>query len=442
MEDNNFNWEDDSENSDNESLKYSLGEQISRRYDQIDSREKHQLEEFILQLSQKEKVALEYFGEQNNTVLPKDNQSTNSISDTSSNPAGFLLSELLEKYISERKRNWGHKQAESTEHKDIRPKINLLIEIIGDKNSTQLNKSDIVKYKEVMLNFPSNRKKKAAYKDKSIGELQQLNIPSKDIVSDTTIKNHFTKISSFIAWCSDNDYSQSDLQKPLHGVIKKTKTNSQYRDTFEESDIIKLFNNDYYFRREHKKSSHYWVPLLALFTGARVNELCQLHVTDIRQVDGVWVIDINDDGDSKRLKNLNSKRLVPIHSTLIDTLKFLEYVKRLNDKEERLFPELKLKSDGYGQDFSKWFGRYRKKLGVGINDDEKKDFHSFRHHFSNYFKQLGIVEYRVSEIIGHQADTSITYGRYGKDNELSSKKELIEKLKFDFIEFKKFRHWI
>jgi integrase len=183
--------------------------------------------------------------------------------------------------------------------------------------------------------------------------------------------------------------------------------------------------------------------LLGLFTGARINELCQLYVSDIKEVDGVWVIDINGE-DSKKLKSLNVQRQIPIHSILINQLRFLEYVKKLRGKETRFFPELEESRDGYSQAFSKWFNRtYKKNVNVGQLETEQKNFHSFRHTLSNYYKQLGgIDEYRVSEIIGHKSETtSITYDRYGKYSDISQKKELIEQLKLDFIKFDKFRIW-
>jgi integrase len=144
-----------------------------------------------------------------------------------------------------------------------------------------------------------------------------------------------------------------------------------------------LFNNDYYFRNKHRKASQYWIPLLGLFTGARINELCQLYVSDIKEVDGVWVVDINGEG-SKKLKSLNAQRQVPIHSILINQLKFLEYVEKLRGKEIRSFLELKESRDGYSQGFSKWFNRtFKNNVNVGQLEAEQKNFHSFRHTLSN-----------------------------------------------------------
>lgn len=35
--------------------------------------------------------------------------------------------------------------------------------------------------------------------------------------------------------------------------------------------------------------ARYWVPLICLFSGMRLNEACQLDVTDVRELEGVWI---------------------------------------------------------------------------------------------------------------------------------------------------------
>lgn len=173
-----------------------------------------------------------------------------------------------------------------------------------------------------------------------------------------------------------------------------------------------LFNNDYYFYGQHRLNSHFWVPILALFTGARLNELCQLDRSDIVKIDGIWCIYINNK-NGKRLKNLSSARVIPLHSVLVRDLSFIEFTQ--SHQDPKLFPEISESAVGYGQSLSKWFNRtYRKNVGVG-QGSERKDFHSFRHTFANYFKQsIDVQEFRVSELLGHKGASSITYGRYGK----------------------------
>lgn len=80
--------------------------------------------------------------------------------------------------------------------------------------------------------------------------------------------------------------------------------------------------------------------MLALYTGARLNELCQLLVNDIKFDGDIAFFSINDDGD-KKLKTSAAVRIVPIHSELVK-MGFMDYVKEMREKKSvRLFPELK-----------------------------------------------------------------------------------------------------
>ena len=137
-----------------------------------------------------------------------------------------------------------------------------------------------------------------------------------------------------------------------------------------------------------------------MFTGARIEELAQLHLDDIRQDNGVWVFDINKNAPDKKLKNKSSKRLVPIHPFLVDDLKLVQYAAGLKaQRHTRLFPELTRTRDGYSPVVSKWFSRYAQDCGV---IGEKKTFHAFRHTIADAGKQnYDIQDAMVSEMLGH-----------------------------------------
>lgn len=155
----------------------------------------------------------------------------------------------------------------------------------------------------------------------------------------------------------------------------------------------------------------FWLPLLALFTGARLEELAQLRVSDVKADKGHGhTLSISDLGNpSAQLKNEHSRRNIPLHPALI-ACGFLRHV------EERqsgyLFPDLKLnprgKRSGY---FSNWFSVYlRKKVGI---TDTRKVFHSFRHTFKDTCRSVGIEEAVHDALTGH---TSATVSRqYGND---------------------------
>jgi len=183
------------------------------------------------------------------------------------------------------------------------------------------------------------------------------------------------------------------------------------------------------FKEPDNEAWHYWLPILGLYTGARINELCQLYKGDVKKVDGIWCININADKPDQKLKSKSSWRNIPIHSKLLE-LGFIDYVQSL--PEGRLFPTLKyLPEDGYGKYPSKWFSFQRDKA-LTKEERYKKTFHSFRHTVANEFKQLGVEYSPASYILGHSNET-MTYGRYGKDYSPSVLKPVIDKLNFDLL---------
>lgn len=107
------------------------------------------------------------------------------------------------------------------------------------------------------------------------------------------------------------------------------------------------------------RRARFWVPLIALFSGMRMNEICQLDVADIRRLDGVdcFIVTGRSHGgtDDKKVKTSTSERFIPIHPRLTE-LGFLDFVgERRRSGSVKLFPELPLSTTGYYSDpFSKW----------------------------------------------------------------------------------------
>jgi integrase len=152
------------------------------------------------------------------------------------------------------------------------------------------------------------------------------------------------------------------------------------------------------------KIACYWLPLLALFTGARLEELAQLQVSDIQKAKDLgYYLTITDLGDTgAQLKNSHSRRNIPIHPVLI-ACGFMEHVK--NRERGYLFPDLKInprgKRSGY---FSYFFSHYlRQKILI---TDERKVFHSFRHTFKDICRQCGIEEAVHDALTGHGKTTA------------------------------------
>ena len=170
----------------------------------------------------------------------------------------------------------------------------------------------------------------------------------------------------------------------------------------------------------HPRRGRFWVPLIALFSGMRMNEICQLHASDIHRLDGVdcfFVTEGPPDSDNgKRLKTAASERFIPIHPTLLN-LGFMTFVlERRAAGAVRLFGELKKSSTGYYSDpFSKWFRRFLQRAGA---DRPKTCFHSFRHCYRDALREARI-EHEVALALGgwssgtgsEGGETAAAYGR-------------------------------
>ena len=170
----------------------------------------------------------------------------------------------------------------------------------------------------------------------------------------------------------------------------------------------------------HPRRGRFWVPLIALFSGMRMNEICQLHAADIHRLDGVdcfFVTEGPSDSDNgKRLKTAASERFIPVHPTLVD-LGFMTFVEeRRAAGAVRLFSELQKSSTGYYSDpFSKWFRRFLQRAGA---DRPKTCFHSFRHCYRDALREAHI-EHEVALALGgwssgsggEAGETAANYGR-------------------------------
>lgn len=242
-------------------------------------------------------------------------------------------------------------------------------------------------------------------------------------ISLHTVNMHTQTISSFLKWLFSQQYITQDLSN-LISSIKNTgkKKASQDRSVFTPADLTKLFATPEYSTTGFQGYSfRYWIPLLALYTGARLNELCQLHISDVSNEDGTYVLDINEDGP-KKVKNGSSIRQIPLHKQII-ALGFEDYLKHVRKLDQKqLFPELTPNKDfDCSRKASRFFNEsYQKHQGfmvyAGIDKHTKqgtKVFHSFRHTFINQWKQQGLDVNLIKQLIGH-SNNDITYDRYGK----------------------------
>lgn len=249
--------------------------------------------------------------------------------------------------------------------------------------------------------------------------------------SAANIKQKLSRLRTLMQWAADNSYVASN---PAHGVtIKDATAAKRKRVPFDLPALTAIFSSPVYARGERpirlRGEAGYWLPALALFTGARLEELGQLRSEDVferRYSDAegsqrsAWFIHIREDADAGlRLKNAGSERRIPVHPELV-RLGFLELVSSAKEENrQRLFHLLK-PDRKYGRLTGKWgeyWSIYRRKV-CGVSDP-RMVFHSFRHTFKDYSRLAGIAEGIQRQLMGHSGrDVADHYGSGHPDHVL------------------------
>ena len=374
-------------------------------------------DDFRLEVEEKLKISL--FPELSNQPTPQvlsvptptstEIETSNQLTEHQNTP----LSVVIEKYIDEKG------SIRTTSVKEIRHSLTLLIEEFGDIPIGGMRREMTSKFKGHIMKIPRNRNKNPQYRDLDFHKLVELNV--KDVISTTTVNKHLGWCSSFYEWSINHGYTNTN---PFKGLKLKRKVSPRdERDRFTELELKKIFQRENYIHFtniEKGRYDLYWTPLIGLFSGLRLGEVTSLYLDNIREISGNhrekrWCFDILEEPDrpDKHLKTLSSKRIVPIHNTLLDLgfIEFITLLKKRHTDRERLFQELPYRNGNYNQNVSRWFNtRYLPSLSIKT---DKTNFHSFRHTVSDHLKQKGIEPHFVNELLGHTTG-NIDQDRYGK----------------------------
>lgn len=331
-------------------------------------------------------------------------------------PAGPLLSEGIEQFIREHRAQgkWTSKTEERWRHL-----LGAVVEFLGDRPTGSVTRDDCMQFFERLRRLPSNAHKKAALKGKTFTELTEADAGGFVALAPGTVNDQMGRVSSFFKWTRD----VFGLPTNPAASIAIANVNSEGRAVFTEEDLVSMFSEKSWGERRFKHSYYYWLPLLGFYTGARINELCQLRPADFSQVNGVDVISLaNLEDEEARAKNLNARRRVPVHSELV-RLGLLRWVDELRaQNRDRIFWTLSAGRDGFGDYASKWFRRFTQR--VGVYEKQKKVFHSLRVGFISQLLNMDQPTHKIAAVVGHETG-SVTGDIYWKERDAAPLLEMV-----------------
>ena len=338
------------------------------------------------------------------------------------------LSEVIQAYWDENKRAKAWKPRTEAEYK---PNLELIMNFFGkDTRIKDIDSSNLRNFKETLLCLPRMFKTRKEYEGKSLEELSALKVPEGERISISTINDKYLgPLIAVFNYAERNGHITYNPAKGLKIKEPRKRKASEEQEVFDPGDLKKLFHSEDYKEGKHDQPFKFWLPILGLYTGCRLEELCQLYVDDIREEEGIYVLDINENHPDQSVKT-SERRLVPVHPKILD-LGFIEFVSDQKKKgHDRVFSELKRQGNKYGHYPSRWFSDYKKKCGIK-SEPRKKTFHSFRHTLVNNLGQQLISDAVIAGVVGH-ARKGETGGRYMKDFEVQVLfEEAIMKLNYD-----------
>ncbi|WP_051686575.1 site-specific integrase [Vibrio pacinii] len=312
------------------------------------------------------------------------------------------LNTLIKKYIDYKKRDneLSQKTIEGIEFNLIR-----VSQIWGKHDLREMNREDAEEIRDCLYKYPKNYKKNPILRNlQGLNLIKEANILGSQAISNRSVKKCVQEFSSFCNWAVQRDY----IDKNYFYRLKTRRANAtDVRYKLDDNDINLIFGMSDYEKGFFFHTYYYWIPLLLRFTGARLNELCQLNTDDIVQYEDIWGIRIGNEFVGQRVKSPNSVRFVPIHNKLLD-LGFIDFVQSRRERT-MLFEGLSLSEGYYSSSASKWFARRREELGI----EKGKCAHSFRHSFIDELKQKGIGLDIIRELVGHSSN-SITTSVYSR----------------------------
>lgn len=221
---------------------------------------------------------------------------------------------------------------------------------------------------------------------------------------------------------------------PCQGMKKLEVPDREEESPYSIQELQLIFDSQVFkegFRpSKFQGEAAFWLPLIGLYTGCRVNEGAQLFTEDVAEQDGIPYLTIKPDSATGRSVKDGKKRRVPIHPDLV-RMGLLEYVAKMKlERHVQLFPELTItRSQGkLGDKWGSWWSSYiREELGI---TRIPQPFHAFRHTFVEYGRKCKMQPELRRIIEGHTPNT-VEFKSYGSSQyPLEPLYEELLKLKF------------
>lgn len=293
-----------------------------------------------------------------------------------------------------------------------------LTEVVGpETHIADVTRSDVTAVRDLLLRTPCNATQRYQGLTLAAAAEREARLANPRTLDRSTVNTQINWVTGLFAFAVREQFVGSNPAQRLSLPLIGDRTNK--REVWKPAELNRLFCQPIYSGCQdgdrnwkntgnaRPRQGRFWVPLLCLFQGLRMNEACRLYADDLSSEGEIWILRVAHNPErNQRVKN-DTTASVPLHPMLID-LGFPTFAQQ-NGSE--LFPELRLDRNGYASNyFSKWFVALQKAAGVrrkGLH------FHSFRHNFRDALRQARVPMDR-SHALGRWSDGGSAAERYGE----------------------------
>lgn len=317
------------------------------------------------------------------------------------------LGDLMERFKAARSLRWSPSTS-----KNYIIIFRVIEEICGNETRLELiDHAFCVQVRDKLLTVPANYKKVPSLSDKPLTEVIAISqAMGMRRISAATVNSHLNKLGAIIrygrdqAWINGNPMAGIDVPDPISPEDK--------RDPFTIDQLSQIFATRPWIGNENGLSdrpSRYWAPLISLFSGARLTEVCGQRVDEMIVEEGVHAFHFRHRPGDRAMKNGKSRK-VPVHPELI-RLGLWEFVASARaSNRDMLFNDVSRHKLGkWGDGTSKWFARKVRALGL---EGTNLSFHSLRHTFEDALRRVDLHDTPLGNAITGRwsAGTSKNYG--------------------------------
>lgn len=323
----------------------------------------------------------------------------------------------------------------------VRTALRYLREVHGSPKPAQVTRAAVTELLDIMAQRPS--KLRGTERALTLSELAERYKDRPDIPRMSGRTQEVRAMAMSTIWklaVSRGDISPA-LENPFpNRSFGKTPASAKTAKGFTANELRAFFLMPAFQKGDRptrgRGETIFWLPLIALYTGARPEEVAQLLVADIFQGprDGRWMLRFTDEGlhptkgrqSLKTEKSESGRRVIPVPQPLLD-LGLLDYRAHLEGQGDlALFPRLTRKNrrPGIYDSFGGWFAGYVYDHGVLEQGTGRKPVREFRDTWTTAARYSEIYREAQEYIQGHKAPGGNSSNEhYGHDHVLANQIE-------------------